>query len=73
MHFSQEPLNAPFLKGLFSKGFSRGKRPTKAFGKQPILLEANCRFLSLVVVERVLIGDIKITSASTERQNVAKI
>ena len=23
--FSQEPLNAPFLNGLFSSGFSRGK------------------------------------------------
>ena len=25
---SQEPLNAPFLNGLFSSGFSRGKRAT---------------------------------------------
>ena len=41
---NQEPLNAPFLNGLFSSGFSRGKtapwgeigkRPTKV-GKRPI-------------------------------------
>ena len=41
---SQEPLNGPFLNGLFSRGFSRGKtahlrhsekRPIKV-GKRPI-------------------------------------
>ena len=29
----QEPLSAPFLNGLFSRGFSRGKRATKEFGE----------------------------------------
>ena len=29
----QEPLNAPFLNGLFSNRFSSGKRPNKAFGE----------------------------------------
>ena len=32
----QEPLNAPFLNGLFSSGFSRGKTaPQDAFGETP--------------------------------------
>ena len=32
----QEPLNAPFLNGLFSKGFQEGKGPLRYSGKRPI-------------------------------------
>ena len=33
---SQEPLNAPFLNGLFSSGFSRGKTaPWDEIGETP--------------------------------------
>ena len=33
----KEPLNAPFLNGLFSRGFSRGKNdPLRPSGKRPM-------------------------------------
>ena len=37
---TQEPLDAPFLNGLFFSGFSKGKRPIRTkSGKRPIEVE----------------------------------
>ena len=54
----QEHLNAPFLNGLFSSGFSRGKRPLRAkSGKRPIeVVKVRKRPIKAMVLVGISVG-----------------